>query len=269
MAQPDPGPGQGELHLVSLGPGGQTLLTPAARQALERAEAVLGYRTYLELLPADLLQGKRVLAWAMRQEVERVQEALSLAGQGLRVALVGSGDVGVYSLAGLALEVARARGLRLAFQRPARAGELAVGLTPGISALNAAAALLGAPLSHDFMALSLSDLLTPWPTIVKRLRAAAEADLVLCLYNPRSRKRDWQLEEVRRIMLERRSPQTPVGVARNAFRPGQEVWLTSLAELDVKAVDMLCLVIVGNSETIVWEGLMITPRGYESRYELE
>jgi len=228
----------------------------------------VGYKTYLDLLPPALLEGKEVITSGMRQEVARVKRCLDLASGGRRVALVCSGDAGIYGLAGLVLEVARASGLDLAYDRAPAGGELAVRTLPGVSALNAAAALLGAPLSHDFLVLSLSDLLTPWEVIEKRALAAAQADLVLCLYNPRSKSRPNLLTRILELISPWRAPQTPVGVVTKAFRPGQKVILTTLEEFEVEPVGMQSLVIIGSSRTYIWKGLMITPRGYEEKYDL-
>jgi precorrin-3B C17-methyltransferase len=178
--------------------------------------------------------------------------AIELAQGGLRVALVGSGDAGVYGLAGLALEVLEER----------RAATLPIEVVPGVTAALSAAALLGAPLSHDFCAISLSDLLTPWQTIRTRLEAAASADFVTVLYNPASRRRRWQLEAALSEFLRHRRPDTPVGLVRNGYREGQQIVLTTLGELPFEQVDMLTTVVVGSSATRGWNGWLITPRGY-------
>ncbi len=217
---------------------------------------VVGYRTYLDLV-APLLAGKEVEASAMMQEVDRCRRALALAGEGRIVALVCGGDPGVYAMAGLVLELAG----RMASPPP-------VEIVPGIAALNACAALLGAPLMHDFCAISLSDLLTPWPVIEKRLAAAAAADFVIVLYNPRSRRRTWQIGAARDIVMVARSPATPVGIVTGAGRPGERVLLTSLADLPVQEIGMQSTVIVGNSATRVVGGRMVTPRGYGGKYSL-
>jgi len=175
---------------------------------------------------------------------------VSEAGAGRRVALVCSGDAGVYAMASLALEVAAGAGVE-------------VEVVPGVTAALASAALLGAPLGHDHVVISLSDLLTPWPAIEARLRAAAAADLVVALYNPRSRGRTWQFDAARTILLEHRAPETPVGVVTDATRPGQSVQVTTLADVDPEVVGMTTCVIVGSSATRVLAGRMVTPRGYD------
>jgi cobalt-precorrin 5A hydrolase/precorrin-3B C17-methyltransferase len=181
-------------------------------------------------------------------EVERAKEALAEARSGGSVALVSSGDAGVYAMASPALELA--------------GEDVDVVIVPGITAAQAAASLLGSPLGHDHCSISLSDLLTPWVVIRERVRAAAEADFVLSLYNPRSKGRDWQLGKAREILLDHRSPDTPVGVVRDAYRAGQRVALTDLGSLRPEDVDMLTVVIVGSSQTEVRAGRMVTPRGY-------
>jgi cobalt-precorrin 5A hydrolase/precorrin-3B C17-methyltransferase len=246
-------PQRGELHLVGSGPGPLELLSGDARQALARASVWVGYSLYLDLLeplrrPDQLRREGRLTA-----ERDRCLEALDLASQGLRVALISSGDSGIYGMAGLALELWLTRP---AIDRPA------LTVHPGISALQLAAARVGAPLMHDFCTVSLSDRLTPWAVIERRLRAAAAGDFVVALYNPRSAGRDWQLERARTLLLEGRPASTPVAVARQLGRSGEQVTLHTLGDLPVEAVDMLTLVLVGNSTTRLEAGRMVTPRGY-------
>ncbi|HEX9016036.1 MAG TPA: precorrin-3B C(17)-methyltransferase [Chloroflexota bacterium] len=251
---------RGKVFVVGLGPGSNDLLTPQARAAIGASDTVAGYRTYLELIP-ELLAGKAVLASGMMQEVARVSTAIEAARSGKTVAVVCSGDPGIYGMAGLVYEVLREQGWR-------RDTGIEVEIVPGIAALNGAAALLGAPLMHDFAAISLSDLLTPWETIVRRIDLAAQADFVIGLYNPRSRKRVRELEEAVEILRRYRAPETPVGVVRHAYRDEQSVVLTDLAHLLEQDVDMVTLVLVGNSATLSFEGVMVTPRGYGSKYDL-
>lgn len=245
---------RGALYLVGIGPGALEHLTPAARAALVASDTIVGYRRYLDLL-GPLLEGKELVAAELTEEVARAERAIALARQGRRVALVSSGDAGVYGMAGLALEL-----LHRAGWRPGAAPDVEV--VPGVTAAQAAAALLGAPLMHDWACVSLSDLLTPWPTIERRLAAVAAADFVVCLYNPRSRRRDWQLRAARDIFLRHRAPETPVGLVTNAYRPGQRVATATLATLDPASVDMLTTVVIGNGATIGRDGLLVTPRGY-------
>ena len=248
----------GKLYLVGLGPGGLEHLTPAARSALQEADSVVGYRSYVQqVLP--LVEGKNLVAMDLGQELERASRAVDLAYQGQRVAVVSSGDSGIYGMAGPVFKVLVDREWD---------GEVpGLEVVPGVSAMQAAASLLGAPLMQDFCAVSLSDLLTPWETIQRRLEAAALGDFVVALYNPRSQKRSHQLQEARRILLAHRSPQTPVGIVRDAYRPGQGVTLTDLEHLDdlVESVDMVTIVVVGNSNTFVDHARMVTPRGYEAK----
>lgn len=247
------------LSAVSLGPGSPDLLAPLARTVLERADVIVGYKRYVELVPPELLAGKEVFSTGMMGEVERSQKAVEHARQGRRVAMVCSGDAGIYALAGLLLEILEAEGLL---------DSVPFEVVPGVSAFNAAAALLGAPLMHDFACVSLSDLLTPWEVIEKRVRLAAEADFVIAIYNPRSRKRADHLETALNAIREHRGPDTPVGVVRNAYREGQEVFSCTLDTLDPGRVDMLTVLVVGNSATRAVGGKILTPRGYHAKYDL-
>jgi len=245
------------LRVVGLGPGDVSQMTPAAAAALEAAEVVVGYKRYIELIPAAALAGKRVVSTGMTAEIERCREAIAAALTGARVALVSSGDPGVYGMAGLVLELVESQGLW---------DRLEVEIVPGVPALAAAAALLGAPLMHDFAVISLSDLMTPWDLIEKRLSAAGEADFVVAIYNPRSKKRDWQLTRAVEILLQSKAASTPVGIVRQAYRPEQAITRTTLGALDVSAVDMFSLLVVGNSQTRLAGGKMFTPRGYKDKY---
>jgi adenosylcobyric acid synthase len=240
-----------KLYVVGLGPGNLKNMTFEAREAIESADTVVGYKTYLDLIK-PLLSNKEVVSSGMTKEVERCREALQLAAEGRTVALVSSGDAGVYGMAGLVLELSPP-------------DEIEVVIVPGVSAVQAAAAVLGAPLMHDFAVISLSDLLTPWELIEKRLQAAAAADFVVALYNPRSKGRVRHIQRARELLLACRSPQTPVGIVRNACREGEEKILSTLAGMPLDSIDMFSLVIVGNSATYVDEqGRMVTPRGYET-----
>ncbi len=241
-----------KLFIIGIGPGDLKHMTGEAREAISSADAVIGYATYLKLIE-PLLAGKEVVSSGMTKEVERCRQAISLAGEGKTVALVSSGDAGVYGMAGLVLEL----------EHP---DELEIGIVPGVSAVQAAAAVLGAPLMHDFAVISLSDLLTPWEIIEKRLSSAAAADFVIALYNPRSKGRSGHLERARNIILRSRPGRTPVGIVRNACRTGEERIIASLANMPLEKADMFSLVIVGNSATFIdGKGRMVTPRGYEIR----
>jgi len=243
----------GNLFVVGIGPGGIEHITPAARKAIESSDVVVGYKTYLELIPG-ILDGKETISSGMRQEVERCRQALELAGEGRTVALVSSGDAGIYGMAGLALDLADGSDSGVEIE-----------IVPGVSALQAAAARLGAPLMHDFAVISLSDLLTPWETIRRRLEAAAAADFVTILYNPRSKGRNTQILEARDVLLGSRPGTTPVGIVRNATRTNESVSVTDLVHFTDLEIDMFSLVIIGNSQTrLDCQGRMVTPRGYKT-----
>ena len=246
-------PQRGTLHLIGSGPGSLALLTPDARAALAASSVWVGYGLYLDLLEPLRRPDQLRSDGQLTQERERCREALELACQGLTVALVSSGDSGIYGMAGLALEqwMALVEHDRPAFQ-----------VHPGISALQLAAARAGAPLMHDFCTVSLSDRLTPWEVIERRLKAAAAGDFVVALYNPRSKGRDWQLGRAQELLLEHRPGTTPVVLARQLGRDEEVVSLHQLASLPIDQVDMLTLVLIGNSSSRVEGGRMVTPRGY-------
>lgn len=246
---------------MGLGPGGPGGITEDARAALADCDVVLGYKTYLELA-APFIAGKEVVKSSMTKELDRAGQALDLALAGRRAALISSGDPGIYAMAAVVFEAARARGLKLG-EGP---GELAVEVMPGVPAVAAAAALLGAPLSHDFACVSLSDRLTPWELIERRLALAAEADFVIALYNPKSKGRDWQYGRALEIIAGSRGPETPVGVVGRAGRSGQSVLVTDLARAAGAEVDMQTIVIVGSSNSFIHCGRMVTPRGYVAKY---
>jgi len=244
------GPG-GRLAVVGLGPAGPAHRTPAASAAVRAAEVVIGYGPYLDQC-ADLVgPAQEVVRSPIGSEVARARQALEVAAGGRSVAMVCSGDAGVYAMASIILEEAEAV-----------APDVTVTVVPGVTAALAAAAALGAPLGHDHVAISLSDLLTPWPTIEGRLRAAAASDLVVSLYNPRSKGRAWQLGAARDLLLAGRPGATPVGIVTDAARAGQRVTLTTLADLDCDLVGMTTCVVIGSSTTRVIAGRMVTPRGY-------
>ena len=251
----------GKIMLVGLGPGSHDYLTARARAAIAEADTVIGYATYIRLV-ADLLEGKEVLKKAMTEELDRAIEALDRARQGKKVALISSGDAGVYGMAGPTFEV-----LFQAGWTPD--SEIEVEIVPGASALNTCASLVGAPLTHDFCAISLSDLLTSWPTIARRLDAVAYADFVVALYNPKSGRRTGQILEAQRLFLRHRDRETPVAVVKSAYRPKQRIEFTTLEKLHEADIGMLTTVLIGNSNTFVKHGLMITPRGYANKYDVE
>ncbi|MDD3481460.1 precorrin-3B C(17)-methyltransferase [Azovibrio restrictus] len=250
----------GKIMLVGLGPGAVEHMTGRARAAIAEADTVIGYATYIRLVE-DLLAGKEVVKKGMTEELDRAIEALERAKQGKKVALISSGDAGVYGMAGPTFEV-----LFQAGWTPD--SEIEVEIVPGASALNTCASLAGAPLTHDFCAISLSDLLTPWPTIARRLDAVAYADFVVALYNPKSGRRTRQIQEAQRIFLRHRDPVTPVAIVKSAFRPKQRIEFTTLEKMAEADIGMLSTVLIGNSNTFIRDGLMVTPRGYANKYDV-
>lgn len=235
------------------------------------ADTVVGYGTYVDLI-RPLIKGKEIISTGMTKEVERVAAALAAAMSGSAVALVSSGDPGIYAMAGLAFEMCVQRRIDVIpagdFLADTEKPSLRIEVVPGIPALCAGAALLGAPLTHDFAAISLSDLLTPWDVIEKRIIAAAQADFVMVIYNPKSRKRNWQLQKTREIVLGYRDGHTPVGIVTAAMRPEQVVHITTLDQLHLADVNMQTTVFIGNSSTCASAGFMFTPRGYGKKYAI-
>ena len=251
----------GKIMLVGIGPGSHAHMTQRAREAIAEADTVIGYVTYIKLV-ADLLEGKEIIRKSMTEELDRAIEALERARAGRKVALISSGDAGVYGMAGPTYEV-----LFQAGWTPDSGIE--VEIVPGASALNSCAALVGAPLTHDFCAISLSDLLTPWPVIARRLDAAAAADFVVALYNPKSGRRTRQIVEAQRLFLRHRGAETPVAIVKSAYRKKQRIEFTTLAHMAEAEIGMLSTVLIGNSHTFVREGRMVTPRGYANKYDLD
>ncbi len=259
---------KGKIFVVGIGPGSAEHLTQRARTALYEADVIVGYKTYINLIKC-IVGGKEIVSTGMTQEVERCKAAIELAEKGKKVAVISSGDAGIYGMAGLIYElvvsgqqsvVSQEKTMPAIGHRPLATSDIEV--IPGVSALNAAAAILGAPLMHDFAAISLSDLLTPWELIQKRVEAAAMADFVICIYNPKSSGRVEQIGVARDIILRHRRPETPVGIVKNAMREGQKVLITTLAGMLSHDIDMLTTIIIGNSTTYVVDGVMVTPRGY-------
>jgi precorrin-3B C17-methyltransferase len=238
--------------VVGIGPGSADLISPRALEALRSAGVIVGYKMYIELL-GNLVEGKEVISTGMTREMDRSAAALERACAGEDVAFVSSGDPGVYGMAGLVLEMAHRDGLD---------GKIDIEIIPGITSATATAARLGAPLMHDFAVISLSDLLTPWETIEKRLEAAAAGDFVVVLYNPASHRRVDQIKRAREIMLAHKPGSTPVGIVRNTDREDEEAVITSLDNMLDCRIDMLSTVIVGNSATRKLGEYMVTPRGY-------
>lgn len=253
-------PGRGKVMLVGFGPGAKEHMTFRAVEAIREADVVVGYTTYIELVK-DLLDGKEVIETGMREEIDRAEMAIARAEEGKKVALVSSGDAGVYGLAGLVLEMLKERGWT-------REDGLCVEIVPGASAINACASLVGAPLMHDFASISLSDLLTPWELILERVEAAARANFVIGLYNPASGTRTRQIVETQAVIRRHRSGETPVAIVKSGYREGQVLTVTTLDRMLDHKIGMLVTVIVGNTSTYVYDGLMITPRGYHTKYSL-
>ncbi len=244
---------RGKLSVIGLGPGFEDFIIPAARNSLEEADIIVGYHKYLKLIE-NLIPGKRKQGTGMHKETERARIAIEQAGQGNKVCLVSSGDAGIYGMAGLVLELLSRE----------ESVVIDLDIVPGITAALSCAALLGAPLMHDFAVISLSDLLTEGDQIRKRLALAAEGDFVTVLYNPKSSKRTVLLEEARDIFLEKREENTPVGIVRNAYRDTSSVVISTLMKLPAlyDQIDMTTTLVMGNSRTFQWGKFMITPRGY-------
>lgn len=239
----------GKLYVVGIGPGDIENMTQKALTALEESDIIVGYTVYADLLK-EKFSHKEFMTTPMKQEKIRCEAALSEASKGKTIAMVSSGDAGVYGMAGLIYELL------------SDYANVSVEVIPGITAALSGGAVLGAPLGHDFSVISLSDLLTPWELIEKRLRLSAEADMAICLYNPSSRKRSDYLLKACSIMMEHKSPETVCGLVRNIGRHGEEYKVLSLKELKDEKVDMFTTVFIGNKETVMIDNKMVTPRGY-------
>jgi precorrin-3B C17-methyltransferase len=236
-----------------MGPGDPDQMSLRAYKVLQEADVIIGYKTYIDLL-GELVKGKEIVSSGMKREIERSRIAIEMAAEGKYVAVVSSGDPGIYGMAGITLELVEKQGMGNKFD---------VEIVPGITSANAAASSLGAALMHDFAVISLSDLLTPWELIEKRLELAAQADFVTVLYNPVSKKRTEQIRTAREIFLKHKSPATPVGIVRNAKRGGEEITRTDLEHFLEYPIDMFTVVLIGNSQTYNTENFMLTPRGYK------
>ncbi|SHE23036.1 precorrin-3B C(17)-methyltransferase [methanotrophic endosymbiont of Bathymodiolus puteoserpentis (Logatchev)] len=248
----------GKIYLVGFGPGSEEHMSYKAKSAIAESDVVIGYTTYIKLVK-DLLDGKEIIKKGMTEEIDRCIEAYEQAKLGKVVSLISSGDIGVYGMAGPTYEV-----LLQAGWTPN--DEIQVEIVPGSTALSACASLVGAPLTHDFCSISLSDLLTPWPVIARRIEAAGNADFVLALYNPKSGRRTQQIVQAQEILLRYRKPDTPVAIVKSAYRRRQSVQLVRLDEMAECDIGMLTTVLIGNSSTFIKAGLMITPRGYANKY---
>ena len=248
----------GKIYLVGFGPGAEEHMSFKAKSAIAESDVVIGYTTYIKLVK-DLLDGKEVIKKGMTEEIDRCIEAYEQAKLGKTVALISSGDIGVYGMAGPTYEV-----LLQAGWKPS--DDIQVEIVPGSTALSTCASLVGAPLTHDFCSISLSDLLTPWPVIARRIEAAGHADFVIALYNPKSGRRTQQIVEAQKILLRYRRADTPVAIVKSAYRRRQDIQLVRLDEMSDCDIGMLTTVLIGNSSTFIKEGLMITPRGYANKY---
>lgn len=252
---------KGKLYVIGFGPGSFEHITKRAREAIEESDVIIGYSTYVDLI-RELLTHQEIVSTGMTEEVTRAREAVRQAEEeGKKVAVISSGDAGVYGMAGLVYEVLVEKGWT-------QATGVELEIVPGISAINSCGAILGAPIMHDACTISLSDHLTPWELIARRIDAAGMADFVIALYNPRSGRRTRQIVEAQRILLQYRSPNTPVGIVKSAFREREHVVVTTLSQMLEHDIGMLTTVIIGNSSTFVYDGKMITPRGYQRKYTL-
>ena len=253
----------GKLNIVGVGPGHNDHMTFRAKEVISASDIIIGYETYVNLV-SDLIEGKTVYRYAMTQEVERAHQCIDLAKSGKTVSLVSSGDPGIYGMAGLIYETLAEGGW------DPKEG-LQVEIVPGVSALSSCASIVGSPLMSDFAVVSMSDLLVPWQVIENRVESAARGDFVLVIYNPASKKRVHQLQDTRKILLQYRKPATPVAIIVGAYRESQTTIMTDLENLPSHSdkLGMTSTVIVGNSSTYSYKDLMINPRGYKSKYNLE
>ena len=243
----------GKIFIVGIGPGNLDEMTPKARLMIDSADVIVGYKTYIKLIE-KIIGDKKVSASGMRQEIQRAQLAVDEAQKNLNVAVISSGDAGIYGMAGLLIEMVMNLPENL---------QPKIEIAAGVSALNSAAAILGAPLMHDFAVISLSDLMTPFDLIKKRVKLAAEGDFVIALFNPKSKSRVTHINEVQKILLEHRAGSTPVGIVTNAGRVDERKIISTLENFVDEEIDMFTLVLIGNSKTFVKGDYMITPRGYK------
>jgi precorrin-3B C17-methyltransferase len=235
------------IYVIGIGPGSYETMTNEAIAAIEKSDVIVGYKTYINLVE-ELIKGKEIISNGMKQEIDRVKKAIDISKTGKVVSVISSGDAGVYGMAGLVLEMS---------------GDEEVRIISGVTASTAAASVLGAPLMHDFCHISLSDLLTPLELIYKRVKLAAEGDFVICFYNPKSNGRPHYLENAFEIIKKYKNPSTPVGIVKNATRENQESYICTLDSINYELVDMLSIVIVGNSSTYIKDNRIVTKRGYQ------
>lgn len=236
-----------KLYVIGIGPGGREYMTLKAIETIERSDIIVGYTPYIDYL-GDLVKGKEVFSTGMKGEIERCKLAIDKVRSGKNTAIISTGDAGLYGMAGPILELKE---------------EIEVEIIPGVTAAFCAASELGSPIMHDYASISLSNLLTPWEVIENRIEKAAEGDFVIAIYNPRSKGRKDHLEKAIDIILKYKSQETPVGIVKNSGRLNREIILTTLDNIDYEKVDMLSILIIGNSNTYIKDGYMITPRGYD------
>lgn len=244
----------GKIYVVGIGPGKKGDMTFRAYEAMEKSDVIVGYKTYTDLVK-EYYPNKEIVSSSMMKEVDRCTDVLKMAKDGKNVALISSGDAGIYGMAGIMYEVA------------GEDDDIEIEVIAGITATNAAAAIVGAPIMHDYVTISLSNLLTDWELIKKRLELAAKGDFIVSLYNPKSRGRTEQIVKAQQIMLKYKSKDTPVAIVRNAGRENEEYEITTLENMLDFEINMLTIVLIGNSNTFVKNGKMITPRGYQRKYE--
>ena len=237
-----------KIYVVGIGPGKKGDMTFRAYDALEKSDVIIGYKTYIDLIK-EYFPEKELISSPMKKEVDRCREVVEIAESGKTVSLISSGDAGIYGMAGIMLEIVPEN--------------IETEIIPGVTASNAAAATAGAPLMHDFATISLSDLLTDWDLIKKRVDLASQGDFVISLYNPKSKGRTTQIEDAAEIMLKYKSPETPVAIVRNAGREDEKVTAATLGTMLEHEIDMLTVIIIGNSKTFMKNGKIITPRGYK------
>ncbi len=261
------------LYVIGTGPGDIAYMSGRAIEIIKQVDCVAGYTTYIDWI-ADLVKDQQIISTGMMKEVARVEKAIEQALAGESCALIAGGDPGIYAMAGLVFEICKQRNIKIVRTRdkkdlPDDDTRLLLEIVPGIPALAAGAALAGAPLTHDFAAISLSDLLTPWEKIEKRLSCAAMADFVIVLYNPKSKKRDWQLKRAAELILEHRDVKTPVGIVTGAMRENQCVSFTTLDQMDTAEIGMQTIVFIGSSASLRYMDFLFTPRGYSKKYDIK
>ncbi|MBF0121212.1 MAG: precorrin-3B C(17)-methyltransferase [Desulfobacterales bacterium] len=260
------------LYIIGTGPGNIEYLTKQAYDILKSIDSVVGYTTYIELIQ-PLIEGKNIFSTSMQKEVERVNKAIEIAMSGQQCAIISGGDSGIYGMASLVFEVCREKNICVITPFLVSSiidpkNTILIEVIPGVPALCAASSLLGAPIGNDFAVISLSDLLNPWEVIEKRIEAAAQADFTIVIYNPKSKKRDWQIEKAKEIILKYRDKNTPVGIVNRAMRENQSTHIIPLDNLSNTNIDMQTIVIIGNSNSYTYLDFMITPRGYLNKYDL-